>query len=303
MKTNRHATTFISMGLALCAFALFTSHQANAVKPQKKAKKLLVVTVTKGFRHDSIPVAEEVIQRLGEESKAFETDFVRTDEDMAQKMTAEALKNYDAVVFANTTGVLPIPNANALLDFVKSGKGFVGMHSASDTFHNWPGSTDAISPYVKMLGAEFLTHHAQCEVDPFIVDPKHPALKAVAEAAKEYNPATSAKVDLRKGTSPESSVWKGFDEIYILKNVDRENLHLLLRLDKYPNDGSKEANEPGEHLISWCKAYGKGRVFYTSYGHRKEMWLDAHYRKHILGGILFALGVEKGSTKPTPLAK
>ncbi len=299
MKRN----PLLILGTALCALALLPTHSVNAAKPEKKPKKLLVVTVTKGFRHDSIPVAEEVIQRLGEESKAFETDFVRNDDDMARKMTPEALKGYDAIVFANTTGVLPLPKPDALLDFVKSGKGFVAMHSGSDTFHTWPGNTDPVSPYVKMLGGEFLTHHSQCEVDPFIADPKHPALKAVAEAAKEYNPATSPKVDLRHGTSPEGSVWKGFDEIYILKNVDRENLHLLLVLDKYPNDGSKEANQPGENLISWCRAYGKGRVFYTSYGHRKEMWLDAHYKKHILGGILFALGVEKGSTKPTPVSK
>jgi type 1 glutamine amidotransferase len=291
------------MGLSACALLLWNTHNAKAIQPQKRLKKLLVVTVTKGFRHDSIPVAEEVIRRLGEETQKWETDFVRNDEDMAQKMTPEALKNYDGIVFANTTGVLPIPKPEAFLDFIRSGKGFVGMHSATDTFHEWNGSKAEPSEYIKMIGAEFKTHGRQCAIDAFIADPAHPALKPVAEAGKEYTPAASGTVNLQMNTSPEGGVWKAFDEIYILKNIDRANLRLLLWLDKHPDDGSKEANQAGENLVSWCRAYGKGRVFYTSLGHRREMWLDSHYRKHITGGILFALGLAKGSTRPTPLSK
>lgn len=294
---------WLLLSVSTLALSLLSIRGSEALKPEQKRKKLLVVTVTKGFRHDSIPVAEEVIRRLGEETQKWDTDFVRNDEDMAQKMTSEALSNYDAVVFANTTGVLPIPNPDAFLEFIKSGKGFVGMHSASDTFHNWTTSKEIPSPYVKMIGGEFKTHGRQCEVEAYIADPKHPALKDVAAAGKEYNPATGTKVNLQMNTSPEGGIWKAFDEIYILQNIDRENLHLLLWLDKHPDDGSKEANQPGENLISWCRSYGKGRVFYTSLGHRREMWLDPHYRKHITGGILFALGLSKGSTKPTPIKK
>src|SRR6266853_6646508 len=85
-------------------------------------KKLLVVTVTKGFRHSSIPTAEKVLAELGQESGAFTVDYVRTDEEMAQKMTAAALKDYDGVIFANTTGDLPLPDKQAFLDWIKSGK-------------------------------------------------------------------------------------------------------------------------------------------------------------------------------------
>src|SRR5215467_16040471 len=105
------------------------------VSPEFAApKKLLVVTVTKGFRHSSIPTAEKVLGELAQKSGAFTVDYVRTDEEMAQKMTLEALKNYDGVVFANTTGELPLPDKQGFLDWIKSGKAFIGTHSASDTF-------------------------------------------------------------------------------------------------------------------------------------------------------------------------
>src|SRR5438105_9193587 len=93
-------------------------------------KKVLVVTVTKGFRHSSIPTAEKVLGELAQKSGAFTVDYVRTDEEMAQKMTVAALKKYDGVIFANTTGGkgqkggdLPLPDKQGFLDWIKSGKG------------------------------------------------------------------------------------------------------------------------------------------------------------------------------------
>jgi type 1 glutamine amidotransferase len=74
-------------------------------------------------------------------------------------MSAEALKQYDAVVFANTTGDLPLPDNQAFLDWIKSGKGFVGMHAATDTFPGFPG-------YTEMIGAHFKTHAAQLKWSP-----------------------------------------------------------------------------------------------------------------------------------------
>src|SRR6266436_4645222 len=90
-------------------------------------KKVLVVTVTKGFRHSSIPTAEKVLGQLAEKSGAFSVDYARTDEDIAQKMTPAALAKYDGVIFANTTGPLPLPDKEAFLDWIKSGKAFIGM--------------------------------------------------------------------------------------------------------------------------------------------------------------------------------
>jgi type 1 glutamine amidotransferase len=240
-------------------------------------KKVLVVSVTKGFRHSSIPTAEKILGDLGKKSGAFTVDYARTDQDIAEKMTADALKQYDGVIFANTTGDLPLPDRQAFIDWVKSGKAFAGMHSASDTFHGFP-------PYIEMLGGEFQTHHAQVRVDCRNHDPKHPATRSLG------------------------ATFTVFDEIYLQKNFHRDQVHVLLALDAHPNDKT-----PGFYPISWCKEFGKGRVFYTALGHREDMWdtdtpekfkrenskeVSQAYQDHILGGIKWALGLEKGDATP-----
>jgi len=256
---------WFSLVMAICG--LFSFALPGFAAP----KKLLVVTVTKGFRHSSIPTAEKVLAELAQKSGAFTVDYVRTDEDMAQKMTAEALRNYDGVMFANTTGDLPLPDKQAFLDWIKSGKGFIATHSGSDTFHGFP-------PYIEMLGGEFETHHAQAQVDCINQDPKHPACRHLGPT------------------------WHLKDEIYLIKSFDRSKVHGLLMLDKHPNDKT-----PGDFPIAWTKDYGKGRVFYTSLGHREDVWdpntpesfkrenpksVSEAYQQHILGGIKWALGLE-----------
>lgn len=243
--------------LGLLAFFALSSTVYGA-GPQKK---LLVVTVTKGFRHtDSIAVAERVIAELGKKSGKFEVDYVRTDEDMATKMTAAALKNYDGVFFASTTGSLPLPDREAFLSWIRAGKGFAGAHAATDTLHDF-------LPYLDMIGGEFRTHGAQVEVECIVQDGKHPATKHLGKTVTVT------------------------DEIYLFDRYDRDTLHLLLDLDKHPN-----TKEPGHHGIAWCKAYGKGKVFYTELGHRVDVWEKPWYQEHVLGGILWSLGLAKGSS-------
>jgi type 1 glutamine amidotransferase len=197
---------------------------------------------------------------------------------LAEKMNAAALQNYDAVIFANTTGDLPLPDPQAFLDWIKSGKGFVGAHSATDTF---PG----FRPYIEMIGGEFKTHGAQVSVDIINQDKEC--------AACRHLPMT----------------WTVFDEIYQMKNFDRTKVHGLLTLDKHPNNKT-----PGDYPIAWIKEYGQGRVFYTSLGHREDVWepnspaqgggfknspeVALAYQQHLLGGIKWALGLEKGDAKP-----
>ena len=284
-------------GRLLLAGVLIGAAVGLPLGAQAAPRKVLVVTVTLGFRHSSIPTAEKVLAQLGKESQAFTVEYARVEPNdaqfkgpdgkpdkakvdaaikaiLAEKMSPAALQQYDAVIFANTTGDLPLPDNQAFLDWIKSGKGFVGMHSATDTFHGF-------APFIEMIGGEFKAHGAQVEVDAINQDQECPACR--------HLPAS----------------WKVFDEIYQFKNFDRSKVHGLLTLDKHPNN-----KIPGDYPVSWCKEYGKGRVFYTSLGHREDVWdpnwqdrknpkeIAEAYQAHILGGIKWALGLEKGDARP-----
>lgn len=254
----------------------------SAMAASAAPKKVLVVTVTKGFRHSSIPTAERVLAELGKADGSFEVDYVRNDDDMAKKMTSEALAAYDGVIFANTTGDLPIPDVAGFLKWVESGKGFLGMHSATDTFRGHK----PLHPYTVMINGEFLTHREQAAVEAFNGDPTFPSNRHLGGS------------------------FKVFDEIYILNGYQRKAVKALLDLDQHPN-----TRMPGHYPISWARFYGKGRVWYTSLGHREDVWdadpemkgrkndvsVSQAYQKHILGGIRWALGLEAGDATPQDL--
>ncbi|MBM3845065.1 MAG: ThuA domain-containing protein [Verrucomicrobia bacterium] len=303
-----HLTFYSRLAVITVLFASITLSAVAAQPP-----KLLLVTVTTGFRHSSIPTAEKVLAQLAKDSGSFSLELVQqppnepqpprepklgknpTDEDKSKhesalaahatakkeyqardaewrkaqvealkKLAPSSLKAYDGVIFANTTGDLPLPDNNALLEFVRSGKAFVGMHSASDTFHGF-------RPFVEALGGEFLTHGPQVTVDCMNQDPNHPAC--------QHLPA----------------IWTLHDEIYIMKSFQRSRVHGLLGLDKHPNDKT-----PGDYPVAWARNVGRGRLFYTSLGHREDVWENPVYQKHILGGIQWALGQSKREISHAP---
>ncbi|HEY5043113.1 MAG TPA: ThuA domain-containing protein [Verrucomicrobiae bacterium] len=279
--------------LLVAALAVTSLHAAP--------KKLLVVTTTTGFRHSSIPTLEKELTQLSKDSGAFTVDFVQqppgepaqrrgaTPEERQayadarmkfleamtnelQKLAPENLKNYDGVVFASTTGDLPIPDPQGLLDWIKAGHAFIGIHAASDTFHHWPG-------YIDMLGGEFDHHGAQLSVECLNEDPQNPA---TASLGKTWTLTQ--------------------EEVYQFKNYDPAKVHELLILDKKP----QAPFTPGHYPVSWCKSYGDGKVFYTSLGHREDIIdpdpnlphrvnsveISKAYDAHILGGIEWALGLK-----------
>lgn len=292
-------------------------------------KKVLVVTVTTGFRHSCIPLSETVLEQIARESGKFTVDFVRQPagmpaapgrprpgpkgaEDPAyqaalQKFAADEqayratwlprieaalqalspakLQAYDAVLFASTTGDLPIPDKQGLVDWIAGGKAFIGVHAATDTFHGF-------RPFVDMIGGEFLRHGPQVTVECLNDDPAHAACK------------------------PLPARWTVYDEIYQFKSYERAKVRDLLRLDRLmlTAEDIKEGKATAGHFpVSWCKNFGKGRVFYTSLGHREDMWEPSYtekgqrknpsenarlFQQHVLGGILWALGLAPGSATP-----
>ncbi len=267
--------------LAVCLLSgCATPPSAKAAEP----KKLLVVTTTAGYRHSSIPTLAKVLDQLGKQSGEFTVDLVLQPtnrgpelaaamKEALLKLSPDNLKNYDGVVFASTTGELPIPDPQGLLDWIKAGHAFIGIHAASDTFHRWPG-------YIDMLGGEFDHHGQQLSVDCLNQDPLHPA---TAQLPKVWTIAQ--------------------EEVYQFKNYDSNKVHDLLILDKRP----QPPGTPGHYAVSWSKDYGTGRVFYTSLGHREDL-IDTDpnlpnrkndveaaklYQKHILGGIEWALKLKE----------
>jgi uncharacterized protein len=215
---------------------------------------------------------ETASAKFKEDQKAFDSAVKQN----LAKLAPESLKNYDAVIFANTTGDLPLPDRDAFMDWIKAGHGFVGMHSATDTFHGY-------RPYIEMIGGEFQSHGAQVDVEAINQDPQCAACKHLP------------------------TMWGVFDEIYLMKNFDRASVHGLLTLDRQPN-----TRAAGDYPIAWKKDFGKGRVFYTSLGHREDIWDDdanmkgrkntpevaKQYQQHILGGIKWALGMENCPATP-----
>ena len=212
--------------------------------------RVLVVTHTEGFRHDSIPAAEAALRDLGTETGLYLTDFCRTADDVRRMLTPQGLSGYRAVVFANTTGSLPIPDLAAFLSWVAAGRGFIGIHSASDTYHDSPA-------YLSMLGGEFLTHGAIVEAEVRVDDASHPS---VAHMAPSFRIA---------------------DEFYRFR-LGSESRRTLLSLAGDPRD---RAPAEGAQPLAWQKAHSSGRVFYTALGHRQELWQDPRYRRHVVEGI------------------
>lgn len=256
-----HPLLFGGLGV-IVALTLLVAGTSNA------KKRLLVVTHTAGFRHtEAIEVGEPILKQLGEKSALFEVDYCRNAEEVKKMLTPEGLKPYDGVVFLNTTGNLGIPDLGAFLDWLKSGKAFIGVHAATDTYH--PEQVEGDTRYIDMIGGEFKTHGRQCEVEAIVEDAKHPAVAPLAPS------------------------WKIFDEIYLFKQNNRDKVKVLLSLNKHPDDGSPEANQPGDYLLAWCKPYGKGRVFYTALGHRADVWQNEKYQQHLLGGIKWALRLQR----------
>ncbi len=226
----RRSLIGVTCGIAaiLASVALLAPHAAHAARQSGK-KKVLVVSVTKGFRHGSIAMAERTIEEIGKKTGEWDTDFVRTDEDMQTKMTGEALKQYDAVVFANTTGDLPLPDPKAFYDYIKAGHGFAAMHSGSDTLHS---KDNKVSDYVDMLGGEFQEHHTRSTIKANIEDPNNPATRALVAAGKHTPNPLPSQHEIETGHSyVAGKTWTAYDEIYLLKNNDRTKVHVLLSMD------------------------------------------------------------------------
>ena len=227
----------------------------------QRTRKLLFLTHSAGFKHAVIPLAEKIMPEIGKKFGNFETTVTQD----CSSISADILKNYNAVMFY-TTGELPISEEGkrAFMDFIRNGKGFIGVHCATDTFYKWP-------EYGQMIGGYFDGHPWHTDVVVRVEDRNFPA------------------------TAHLGASFKIKDEIYQFKDWSREKTHVLLSLDP----GSVDLTAKNVHRtdkdfgLAWCHPYGKGRVFYSALGHRDEVWQDERFQKFLVNGTLWAMGAVK----------
>jgi len=270
-------------------------HAANSAASDAPVKKVLFFTKSAGYEHsvikrtDGKPSFSESI--LAEQGPKHHIEFTFSKD--GSLFTPEYLAGFDAIMFY-TTGDLTVTGNDgnpamtaagkqALLDAIKHGKGFVGLHSASDTFHtNEPGGTnpdpapryqtfgDKADPYIKMLGGEFIKHGAQQESKLIVTDPKFPGAAGLV-----------------------GSDWK--EEWYSLKEF-QPNLHVIAVNDTHGMTGPEYERAP--YPSTWAHSYGDGRAFYTSMGHREDIWTNPKFQDLLFGGIAWATGQVDADVTP-----
>lgn len=246
---------------ARCALVASILAALALIAPPSRAApprdQVLYLTHSAGFRHDVLPLSQEILKQLGDSSAAF---TVTATEDLSA-LAPESLRGYGAVIFY-TTGELPMSKGAkaAFLDFVRSGRGFVGVHSATDTFYEWPD-------YLDLIGGYFNDHPWHQPVRVAVADPSNPL---VAFLGNSFDIA---------------------DEIYQISDFDARGSHVLLRLDPASVDltkGNVHRRFYGWPL-AWTRSYGKGRVFYTALGHDATVWRDPRYQRLLLNAVLWTL--------------
>ncbi len=268
----------VIVGLGCLIHAQSTGNSALPPAPHVKEvrmKHVLVIGQTKDWEHDSVSDTMAAVYNLGKESGLWDTTM-RTDTKLLTKKeltrNAKNLNYFDLIVFASTSGELDMDESQKqdMMSFIKDdGKGFVGIHAALDTNHNWP-------EFGEMLGGWFDEHPWMTFEAPIVVeDPNFPAMR--------HFPAAFVK----------------YDEIYQPKSWSRDKVNVLLSLDSSKLDYT---NNPKIHradhdfAVAWSKMYGKGRVFYSTLGHTEESWEDPDVRKMYFEAIKWALRMTEGST-------
>jgi len=239
-------------------------------------KHVLVIGQTKGFEHDSVPIAMANIWKWGHDTGLWDA-YLRSDTELLTKKKLDRngknLDYFDVVVFASPTGELDLDDSQKadLLSYVKEdGRGFVGVHASADSNYKWEG-------YNLLTGGWFDEHPWGTFDAPIILeDPDFPAVRHFPRAFLKR------------------------DEIYQLKNWSRDNVNVLLRLDeaKLNYDNPRVHRADHDFAVAYARMFGKGRVFYSTLGHTNESWDDPDISKMYFEAIRWALGMTEGSTTP-----
>jgi len=240
-----------------------------------------------GTPSEELAIAEKSLKEWGEQAGY---EVVVTKE--GNVFTAENIAGFDVIVFytsgdmtkpaiggSDVTSVMSAEGKSALLKAIEEGKGFVGLHSAAATFNNKSRRSDpvkllaegvTVDPFSRMLGAEFTDHAAQ----------QQKGTVRVPAAAKAF-PGLAELKDFEKT-----------EEWYAFTNMARD-LHVILVQDTSTMDvnGRRAKQYMGPNYPStWARMQGKGRVFYTSLGHREDVWMSDQFKMIAMAGLAWASG-------------
>lgn len=246
----------------------------SVIAESAEKSRILMVTQSQGFVHGSVnrkgqerAVSEIAMVQLGDKTGLFTVDCTQ---DAASDFTKENLAKYDVVMFY-TTGVLPIAETDMdyfLNDWLKTkGHGFIGFHSATDTYKDF-------EPYWDMIGGSFNGHpwNAGNTVTIAVHEPEHPTM---VPFGREFQ--------IR-------------DEIYQYKNWQPEKVRVLMSLDMSKCNPSKPYHVP----VSWVKSWGEGKVYVNNLGHNEGTWTDERFLQSITAGIKWIRGDVEGESAPNP---
>ncbi|HSY23181.1 MAG TPA: ThuA domain-containing protein [Polyangiaceae bacterium] len=227
---------------------------ANVAPDGSASLQVLVFSATAGYRHASIPDGIAALTTL-----AGQRGWTLTATEDATQFQDSVLSRLDVIVFLSTTGdVLDTDQQAALVRYVQSGKGWVGIHSASDTEHDWPW-------YGGLVGAYFQSHPDIQQAAIHVEDPAFPATSGLPDP------------------------WVRTDEWYAFTTNPRGRVHVLLSLDEdsyAPGDSGMD----GDHPIAWYQVYEGGRSFYTALGHTSESYQEPLFVAQLAEAVEWAGG-------------
>lgn len=231
---------------------LFISLLFSSCKAQRSGNtKILVFSKTAEWHHESIAAGNDALLKLAEEN-----NFVVDTTTNANLFKDDYLQKYAAVVFLSTTGdVFNKDQEGALMRYIQSGGGFVGIHGASDTEHEWKW-------YGQLIGGYFKNHPDVQEAVLEVVDNKHPSTEMLPKK------------------------WKRTDEWYNFIELNKD-VNVLITIDEDTYDGGENGDS---HPMAWYHTYDGGRVFYTALGHSDQAFSEPLFLQHLLGGIRYVIG-------------
>lgn len=256
----------LTAGVAVAGLSTFPLGWVSAADPNRK-QRVLYFTRSAGYVHSvvdrggkDLAYSEKIAIELG---KKHGVDVVCSQD---PKVFEGDLDAYDAIVFYTSGEPLSDAGKKNLLDAVAAGKGFAAIHAGADTFR-----TSGVDPYIAMVGGEFLTHGSQQKAMLKLVDPKFPGTEGLGDG------------------------FEAVEEWYAFQKF-APDLHVIFVQETTGMHDAPYQRPPFPAV--WARMQGKGRVFYTSLGHREDIWTNPKFQQILLGGLSWALGNVEADVTP-----